>query len=47
MDKERALLWKIRVTNFCGVKIVKLDENELIVGVVAKLLSGWQSLYSD
>jgi hypothetical protein len=37
-DKDGALLWRIGDTDsFLKVEIVKLKENEIIVGVVAKL----------
>ncbi len=46
-DKEGALLWEIgKIDTGMKVKTVLLAENEVIVGVVAKLLKGWQSLYS-
>jgi hypothetical protein len=47
-DKDGALLWKIGET-YEGLKkeTVMLAENERIVGVVAKLASGWQSVYTD
>ena len=47
-DKDGALLWKIGET-YSDMKkeTVVLAENEVIVGVVAKLFSRWQSLYSD
>ncbi len=47
-DKEGALLWEIGDTRFkYGVKTVLIGENEVIVGVVAKLYSGNQSRYTD
>ena len=48
-DKDGALLWKIGVTTdqYDKVETVLLAENEVIVGVVAKLYPGYQSLYTD
>ena len=47
-DKDGALLWKIGDTwNGLKRETVLLAENEVIVGVVAKLYSGNQSMYSD
>ncbi len=46
-DKEGALLWKIWDTTYARVKTVLLEENEVIVGVVAKFFEGWQSWYTD
>ncbi len=48
-DKEEALLWMIGRTNrsYFEVDTVLIDENEVIIGVVAKLYSGWQSVYTD
>ena len=47
-DKDGALLWKIGGTH-AGLKkeTVLLAENEVIVGVVAKLYPGCQSVYTD
>jgi hypothetical protein len=48
-DKDKKLLWKIgNTTNRTNcVKTVVIEENEVIVGVVAKLYPNLQSLYSD
>ncbi len=47
-DKDGDLLWKIGDTYTDWKKeIVVLEENEFIVGVVAKLDPDWQSLYTD
>jgi hypothetical protein len=45
-DKDGALLWEIGDTT-CSKETVLLEENEVIVGVVAKLCLDWQSVYSD
>ncbi len=47
-DKEGALLWKIGwIDSDFNVKTVLIEENERIVGVVAKLFDGYQSVYTD
>jgi hypothetical protein len=48
-DKEGALLWDIGDTTWLGLKVetVLVAETEVIIGVVAKLVPGSQSLYSD
>ncbi len=48
-DKDGALLWEIGWTTHLELKkeTVLLEENEVIVGVVAKLLPGWLSAYTD
>ncbi len=47
-DKDGALLWKIGETwSYYGVETVLLEENEVIVGVVAKLYKNYQSSYTD
>jgi hypothetical protein len=46
-DKDGALLWKIGYTGSKLEETVMLEENEVIVGVVAKLYPDWQSLYTD
>ncbi len=46
-DKEGALLWKIGFTFDCKEETVLLEENEMIIGVVAKLYQGYQSVYTD
>ncbi len=48
-DKDGALLWKIGRTQdgYAKEETVLLADNELIVGVVAKLFSGSQSAYTD
>ena len=47
-DKEETLLWKIGDVNpKFKVDIVVLLENEVIVGVNAKLSPGHQSFYTD
>ncbi len=47
-DKDGALLWKIgSIDDGFYKETVVLAENEVIVGVVAKLFPGYQSLYTD
>jgi hypothetical protein len=47
-DKVRALLWMIgEIYSDDEVETVLLAENEVIAGVIAKLLSGCQSAYTD
>ncbi len=47
-DKEGALLWKIGLIEpWLNGKTVELADNELIIGVVAKLRLGCQSIYTD
>ncbi len=48
LDKDGALLWEIGHTasNY-KYETVLLEENERIIGVVAKLWGGWQTAYSD
>jgi hypothetical protein len=47
-DKVGALLWKIGDSSFwLETAIVLLEENEVIVGVVAKLNPDCQSVYTD
>ncbi len=47
-DKDRKLLWVIGVTGgWLKKETVVLEENEVIVGVVAKLYSDFQSVYTD
>ncbi len=47
-DKDGSLLWKIGITNpVYKVDTVLLEENEVIIGVVAKLLPGYQSFNTD
>ncbi len=47
-DKDGALLWKTGDTKSRWEnETVEIAENERIIGVVAKLLSGWQSSYTD
>ncbi len=46
LDKNKKLLCEIGYTKM-HAETVKLEENEMIVGVVFKLLPGWQSLYTD
>ncbi len=48
-DKDGALLWEIGCTTGSGLKkeTVVLEENEVIVGVVAKLYKRYQSAYTD
>ncbi len=48
LDKKGALLWKIGWTDsWLDLETVKLKENERIVGVVAKLRPGCQTVYRD
>ncbi len=47
-DNDDALLWEIgEIRLFYNKETVVLAENEVIVGVVAKLPEGWQSAYTD
>ncbi len=47
-DKDGALLWSIGLTyTDDDVETVLLSENEVIVGVVAKLYPSWLSAYTD
>ncbi len=47
-DKDGALLWKIGwVDSRFDIEYVYLEENEVIVGVVAKLYQDDQSRYTD
>ena len=47
-DKNNTLLWKIGlIDSDCDVETVVLADNEIIIGVVAKLRAGYQSLYTD
>ena len=47
-DKDGALLWKIGRTGSGKKKeTVVLKENDVIVGVVAKLYKNYQSVYTD
>jgi hypothetical protein len=47
-DKDGAWIWEIGDTRSVLKKeTVLLEENEVIVGVVAKLLSDYQSAYAD
>ncbi len=48
-DKDGALLWKIGVTTdpICDLETVLLAENEVIVGVVAKLYSRYKTVYTE
>ena len=48
-DKDWALLWKIGDTtsSWLRAEIVVLAEDEIIIGVVAKLIPYAQSMYSD
>ncbi len=47
-DKEGALLWKIgSIQSWMYVGTLLIADNELIVGVAAKLYPGYQSCYTD
>ncbi len=47
-DKEKALVWRIGDTRLIWKsRSVKLADNEVIVGVVAKIFKGYQSVYTD
>jgi hypothetical protein len=47
-DKDGSLLWNIgRTDGWYKVETVRIAENEVIVGVVAKLCKGWQTMYTD
>ena len=47
--KDSTLLWKIGYTtaSSCDVETVELEDNEVIIGVVAKLHPDKQSAYTD
>ena len=45
-DKDGQLLWKIGMTYYSG-ETVLIAENEVIVGVVAKMYNNYQTRYSD
>ncbi len=49
LDKEGALLWKIgETTNRMNkVETVLIEDNEVIIGVIAKLYGRYQSCYTD
>ncbi len=49
LDKEGALLWEVGNTTEpdLDVKTVLIADNEVLVGVVAKLYPGYQYLYTD
>jgi len=48
LDKDGATLFEIGATWLgFNAETVLLEENEVIVGVVAKLWEGWQSVYTD
>ena len=48
-DKDGTLLWRYGFTTYVGLnkETVHIDENEVIIGVKAKLYEGCQSKYSD
>ena len=48
-NKHNSLLWEIGFTTGSSLKVetVELEDNEVIIGVKAKLTPGWQSLYTD
>ena len=47
-DKDGALLWEIGWNSpMYDMETVVLEKNEVIVAVVAKLLPGYQSAYTD
>ncbi len=47
-DKYGARLWRIgNIDPDCEYETVVLAENEVIVGVLAKLLRNWRSIYTD
>jgi hypothetical protein len=47
-DKEEALLWEVGITDSVyDVEKVLIDENEVIIGVVAKLWGSFKSVYTD
>lgn len=50
LDKDKKLLWKIgntKVSKDMGTETIEIPENQLIVGVKAKLLPGYQSAFTD
>ena len=47
-NKHNSLLWQIGYTpSHLKVETVELEDNEVIIGVKAKLCEGYQSFYSD
>ncbi len=46
-DKDGALLWEIGYTDTYYKETVEIAENERIIGVKAKLIGSYQSVYSD
>ncbi len=48
-DNDKLSLWQIGVTDseWGSKKTVMLDENEVIIGVVCKLFSDYQSCYTS
>ncbi len=47
-DKDHSLIWKIGVSgSWCSVTTVVLAEDEVIIGVVARLFTSCQSCYTD
>ena len=48
-NKHNSLLWEIGCTTDSDLKVetVYLEDNEVIIGVKAKLYPGYQSAYSD
>jgi hypothetical protein len=45
-DKDNTFIWQIGKTG-SNVETVVLSDNEVIVGIVAKLFPGLQSAYTD
>ena len=48
-NKHKSLLWEIGDTtdSYLKVETVELEDNEVIIGVKAKLYDEWQSKYTD
>ena len=48
-NKHNSLLWEIGYTTWSGLNVetVELEDNEVIIGVKAKLCVGYQSVYTD
>ena len=47
-NKHNSLLWEIGFTpSHLKVETVELEDNEVIIGVKAKLNPNWQSKYTD
>jgi hypothetical protein len=49
LAKDSTLLWKIGYTTAtsCGIETIELEDNEVIIGVNAKLFPNKQAAYTD